>query len=55
MNTFETPKWAKAAAARLYLRQSDTGRRVEPTLTDDQVIELAIAVVKELHTEESDE
>lgn len=59
MNTFETPKWLHVEASRMYLSNFPVTARLLPTLTDDQVIELATQMAEDMHidwaAQESDE
>jgi hypothetical protein len=50
-NTFTTPQWVKVEASRLYLRSFPALTPLVNTLSDDQVVEVAHAVARELAPE----
>lgn len=55
LNTFETPKWVQVEAARSLLRSLPPTRSLEPTLSDDEAIEVALRVAAALYTGDDDD
>lgn len=50
MATFETPRWVEVLGSRLLLRQYEPLAGLEPRLSDDQAVDLALKIAADLHS-----
>lgn len=53
MNTFEVPRWVMVLGSRLYLRNLPVAQQLEPSLSDDDAVALAMAVAADLNCDET--